>query len=114
MVSGTGGELCVSRAMREVGEHHDFSPKAILHFVWRGLRQPWMWLGVLMMAIAFFSLLTLLSFSDVSYVVPVSALSYAAGALGARVFLGERVNRNRWFGIAIVCIGVTIVWWSGR
>lgn len=114
VVSGTGGELCVSRAMRGLGEVHDFSPKNILNFVWRGLRQPWMWVGVAMMALGFFSLLAILSFRDVSFVVPVSALSYAAGAFGARAFLGERIGRNRWLGIAVVCIGVTIVWWSGK
>jgi drug/metabolite transporter (DMT)-like permease len=114
IASGTGGELCVSRAMRGMGEAHDFSPKSILGFVLRGLAQPWMWVGVAMMGIAFFSLLAILSFRDVSFVVPVSALSYAAGAFGARAFLGERVSRSRWLGIAVVCIGVTIVWWSGR
>jgi drug/metabolite transporter (DMT)-like permease len=114
IVSGTGGELCVSRAMRSLGEVHDFSPKSIIQFVLRGLQVPWMWLGVGMMTLAFFSLLAVLSFRDVSFVVPVSALSYAAGAFGARLFLGEKVTRNRWLGIAVVCIGVTIVWWSGR
>jgi uncharacterized membrane protein len=108
IVAGTGGELCVSRAMRSLGEVHDFSPKSIAKFVLRGLQVPWMWLGVGMMMLAFFSLL------DVSFVVPVSALSYAAGAFGARAFLGERISRNRWLGIAVVCIGVSIVWWSGR
>jgi drug/metabolite transporter (DMT)-like permease len=114
IASGTGGELCVSRAMRGMGEVHDFGPKSILSFVLRGLAQPWMWVGVAMMGIAFFSLLAILSFRDVSFVVPVSALSYAAGAFGARAFLGERVGRSRWLGIAVVCIGVTIVWWSGK
>lgn len=114
IVAGTGGELCVSRAMRTVGEVHDFSPKALLNFVLRALRMAWMWIGVAMMTLGFFSLLAILSFQDVSFVVPVSALSYAAGAFGAKAFLGERVNRNRWLGIAVVCIGVTIVWWSGR
>jgi drug/metabolite transporter (DMT)-like permease len=113
IVSGTGGELCVSRAMRGTGEVHDFRPKSILAFVLRGLAQPWMWVGVAMMAVGFFSLLAILSFRDVSFVVPVSALSYAAGAFGARAFLGERISRNRWLGIAVVCVGVTIVWWSG-
>jgi len=114
IVSGTGGELCVSRAMRGMGELHDFSPKSIVAFVMRALRQPWMWVGVAMMAVGFFSLLAVLSFRDVSFVVPVSALSYAAGAFGAKAFLGERISHNRWLGIAIVCVGVTIVWWSGR
>jgi drug/metabolite transporter (DMT)-like permease len=114
VTAGTGGELCVSRAMKSIGEVHDFRPKALLRFVLEALRLPWMWLGVALMALGFFSLLAILSFLEVSFVVPVSALSYAAGAFGARAFLGERISRNRWMGIAVVCIGVTIVWWSGR
>ena len=114
IAAGTGGELCVSRAMRSLGEVHDFRPKSLLRFVWRALQLPWMWIGVGLMTLGFFSLLTILSFKDVSFVVPVSALSYAAGAFGAKAFLGERVSRNRWLGIAFVCLGVTIVWWSNR
>jgi drug/metabolite transporter (DMT)-like permease len=114
VVAGTGGELCVSRAMKTIGEVHGFRPKQLIHFVIRALEIPWMWLGVALMALGFFSLLTILSFLEVSFVVPVSALSYAAGAFGARVFLGERISPNRWIGITLVCIGVAIVWWSDR
>jgi drug/metabolite transporter (DMT)-like permease len=114
IVAGTGGELCVSRAMRSIGEVRDFSAKSIVNFVLQALRLPWMWMGVTMMAVGFFSLLTILSFEEVSFVVPVSALSYAAGAFGAKAFLGERISQNRWIGIAVVCLGVTIVWWSKK
>lgn len=114
VVAGTGGELCVSRAMKGIGEVHDFSPKSILGFVLQSLRLPWMWAGIALMSLGFFSLLAILSFLEVSFVVPVSALSYAAGAFGAKAFLGERINQNRWIGIAIVCLGVTIVWWSRK
>ncbi len=114
VVAGTGGELCVSRAMKGIGEVHDFSPKSILNFVLQSLRLPWMWLGIGLMSLGFFSLLAILSFQEVSFVVPVSALSYAAGAFGAKAFLGERISQNRWIGIAIVCLGVTIVWWSRK
>jgi drug/metabolite transporter (DMT)-like permease len=114
VLAGTGGELCVSKAMKSIGEVHDFRPKALFHFVLRSMQLPWMWLGVLLMSLGFFSLLGILSFQEVSFVVPVSALSYAAGAFGAKVFLGERITRNRWIGIAVVCVGVSIVWWSKR
>ena len=86
VLAGTGGELCVSKAMKSIGEVHDFRPKALLRFVLNSLQLPWMWLGVLLMSLGFFSLLGILSFQEVSFVVPVSALSYAAGAFGA----GER------------------------
>ena len=100
--------------MKSIGEVHDFSPKSILSFVLQSLRLPWMRLGIALMSVGFFSLLAILSFQEVSFVVPVSALSYAAGAFGAKSFLGERISRNRWMGIAVVCLGVTIVWWSRR
>jgi len=112
VVAGTAGELSVSRAMKSVGEVHDFRPKSILRFVLQSFRLRWMWVGIALMTLAFFSLLAILSFRQVSFVVPISALSYVAGAFGAKLFLRERISRNRWIGIAIVCLGVTIVWWT--
>ena len=112
VVAGTGGELFVSRAMKSIGEVHDFRPSALVRFVRQALRLPWMWAGVAMMALGFFSLLAILSFREVSFVVPVSALSYAAGALGAKLLLDERITRHRWLGIAVVTLGVTLVWLS--
>lgn len=114
VVAGTGGELCLSCAMKSIGEIHDFRPAPLLRFVGQAIRLPWLWAGIALMALGFFSLLAILSFLEVSFVVPVSALSYAAGAFGAKFFLGERITRHRWIGIAIVTVGVTLVWWSRR
>lgn len=108
--AGTGGELCVTRAMKHVGEVKDFRPLALIRIILRAMKIYWMWIGLSMMALAFFSLLAVLSIENVSFVVPVTALSYAAGALGGVVFLGERVSRRRWAGVLLVCIGVTLVW----
>jgi drug/metabolite transporter (DMT)-like permease len=107
--AGTGGELCVARAMKVVGEVKDFRPSALLGLIPRVLRVPWMWAGVALMATAFFSLLAVLSKQNVSLVVPVTALSYGAGALGGRLFLGEQVTPRRWAGVLLVCAGVALV-----
>ncbi len=109
VVAGTGGELCVTRAMKHIGEVTDFRPRALWRFLLRTLTVGWMWLGISMMALAFFALLATLSFENVSFVVPVTALSYAAGAMGAVLFLRERISVQRWIGVLIVCAGVTIV-----
>jgi drug/metabolite transporter (DMT)-like permease len=114
IVAGTGGELCVSRAMKSVGEVTDFRPKAIVEVILRALQDGWMWAGVGLMATAFFSLLGALSFMNVSFVVPVTALSYVAGALGAILFLRERVSRRRWVGVVLVSLGVTLVFLGNR
>ena len=107
--AGTGGELCVSRAMKAVGEVKDFRPTALMGVAIRALRVSWMWIGLTLMGAAFFSLLAVLSVENVSLVVPVTALSYGAGALGGKFFLGEQVTRKRWTGVLLVCIGVTLV-----
>ncbi len=109
VLAGTGGELCVSRAMKQVGEATSFHPADIIRVVLRALHQPWMWVGVTMMALAFFALLGALSRFNVSFVVPVTALSYIAGALGGVIFLRERVGFWRWMGVLLVAIGVTLV-----
>lgn len=113
VVAGTGGELCLTRAMKTIGEVRDFRPKALLHVFGRALCVGWMWIALLLMTAGFFSLLGMLSLENVSFVVPVTALSYAAGAYGGSLFLGERVTRQRWLGVLLVCIGVAMVW-KGR
>lgn len=107
--AGTGGELCVSRAMKTVGEVTDFRPTAVLAVIARSLRVSWMWVGLMLMGTAFFSLLAVLSKENVSLVVPVTALNYGAGALGGKFFLGEQVTPRRWAGVLLVCMGVTLV-----
>ena len=109
MIAGTGGELCVARAMKRVGALKDFRPTTLIGTISGALRVSWMWVGILLNAIAFFSLLEMLSLENVSFVVPVTALSYAFGALGGKVFLGEQVTRKRWAGVLLVCVGVGLV-----
>ena len=53
VVAGTGGELCVSRAMKAVGEVKDFRPLAIARVLLRAMRVGWLWAGISLMALAF-------------------------------------------------------------
>jgi drug/metabolite transporter (DMT)-like permease len=109
MLAGTAGELCMARAMRTVGEVTDFRLPALLDVAWRAMRVVWTWIGLALMTLAFFALLEVLSIENVSFVVPVTALSYAVGTLGGRIFLHERVSPARWAGVLLVCIGVVLV-----
>jgi drug/metabolite transporter (DMT)-like permease len=109
VVAGTSGELCVTRAMKTIGEVTDFRPASLLRVVFRAMKVGWMWIGLGQMTLAFFALLGMLSLENVSLVIPVTALSYAFGALGGKLFLGERVTPQRWAGVLLVCVGVTLV-----
>lgn len=107
--AGTGGELAVTRAMKNIGEVHDFSPSNIIQVLKNAFTEGWMWFGISLMALAFFALLAMLSWENVSFVVPVTALSYVAGALGGKYFLGEQIPPKRWIGVLLVCLGVALV-----
>ena len=95
VVAGTCGELCVTRAMKTIGEVTDFRPLALIRVIGRAMKVGWMWIGLALMTLGFFALLGLLSLENVSLVIPVTALSYALGALGGRFFLGERDSPQR-------------------
>lgn len=109
MAAGTAGELCVSRAMKTIGEVHDFRPKAILKVIGRAMTISWMWLGLALMTTAFLSLLGVLAIEEVSMVVPVTAMSYVLGTLGGKFFLKEKVTSQRWAGVLLVCAGAALV-----
>jgi ceramide glucosyltransferase len=110
VVTGTGGEICLTHAMKLLGEVHDFRPGAIVKFVFRALGVGWLWFAVFLMAASFFSFLTMLSWFPVSFVIPITSLAYVAGAIGAKVFLGEKLNATRWAGILLICLGVGMAW----
>jgi len=110
VLAGTGGELAATHAVRQSGEVKDFSLGTLLRILGRAFRRRWMWTGIGLMTIAFYSLLALLSREPVSLAIPATSLSYVAGALGAQVFLGEQVSRLRWLGVTLVCAGVALAW----
>jgi len=111
--SSSGGEVSISHAMKQVGEVRSFAIRSLLAFLQRALRQPWFWIGIGLLALNFFSLLILLSWENVSFVIPASALSYVTGALAARLLLGEHPTSVRWAGILLVSVGVALASFGG-
>jgi drug/metabolite transporter (DMT)-like permease len=109
VLGASGGELSVSHAMKQLGELRHFSPRSVVNFLGRATRVKWFWTGIALLALGFFSLLALLSWADVSFVIPATAMGYVTGALGAKLLLGERLTPMRWAGIALVAAGVTLV-----
>ena len=110
VMAGAAGEIAITYAMKQIGEVHSFTPRVLFGILQRALRLVWLWIGIALIAVGFFSMLALLSWENVSFVVPSTALSYAVGAFGAKFFLGENVNSVRWVGVLLVCIGVALVW----
>jgi len=108
VLGSSAGEISLTRGARLVGEPPRLRPRELLTFLWRAVRNGWFWAGVPLLALAFGSLLVLLSWEPISLVIPVSALSYVVGTLLAKYVLGEEVNHARWAGIILVSVGVAL------
>jgi multidrug transporter EmrE-like cation transporter len=109
VLGSTAGEIAITHGMKATGEPARLRPKAVLQFLGRALGNGWFWAGVPLMALSFYSLLLLLSWEPISFVIPASAMSYAVGTFGAKYILGEEVSVARWAGVVLVCAGVALV-----
>jgi drug/metabolite transporter (DMT)-like permease len=105
----TGGEIAITQGAKKTGEPVRLRPMAVLRFLGRAVCNGWFWLGIPLMAASFFALLILFSWHPLSFFIPISALSYVVGALGAKYILKEEVNAARWAGVILVCAGVALV-----
>jgi len=109
ILAGTGGELLAAHAMKQSARLQAISASAAGTLLQRAFRLNAMWAGLLLQALAFFTLLALLSWADLSFVVPATALNYVVGAAGSALFLREQVDRTRWAGVLLVCVGVAVI-----
>ena len=73
------------------------------------LFQPWAALGVALLILWMMSRMTLLSWADLSYVLPVTSIGYVLVALTGRFLLNEEITLRRWAGIALIMSGVALV-----
>ena len=112
-VAGTAiaGDVLTAGAMRQIGDLDIIRAKSGLPGAIKAVvSNPMFLLGVLAMALSFFSLLFTLSKVDVSLAAPASAsLTFIGNAVAAKIFLHENVNRRRWLAAIFVCAGVILL-----
>ena len=109
VLAGTAGDIMVTHVMKKVARGEQWTWRIAPHRVGRALAEGQMWVGIGLMALAFFAFITVLSWAEVSFVAPATAANYVVGALGAKVLLKERVSKTRWAGVLLVAVGVVLV-----
>ncbi len=109
--ANAAGDLLNAEGMRCHGEVKDFHPSAIVRLAASLVRNRWIIAGVLMMTLAFFAQMSLLSIADISFAVPATAAGLILETVLAKVLLGEHVSTARWVGAALVGLGVVLLQW---
>lgn len=110
-LASTTGDVLLSYAMKRVGDVGElWKDRGTLAVVARILTTPTFTIGLMAMAVAFYSLLFGLSWGNLSLIVPASAsLTFVANAVAARIFLHEQVGRRRWIAAVLVASGVVLM-----
>jgi uncharacterized membrane protein len=73
------------------------------------LFRPTVALGVALLILWMLSRMALLSWADLSYVLPVTSIGYVLVAIVGRVLLNEQITSRRWTGILLIMAGVALV-----
>ncbi len=102
------GEILSARGMKQIGEL-SFRPRLLVQTIPRLFTNGNLITGVACLAFSFFSFLSLLSYADLSFVVPLTALGYLTNTIGAKFLLHEKISPARWWGTVLVTFGVAII-----
>jgi uncharacterized membrane protein len=105
VLSNVLGNLSLTIGLRRVGRLVSLSPLVYIE----ALFNPWVATGVALLILWLLSHMTLLSWADLSYVLPVTSLGYVLSAMAGRWILAEEITLARWAGIALIVAGVSIV-----
>ncbi len=109
VIPGTVGDLLNSAGMKKQGEVTDWSLSGLVRFCRDCLRNWYILAGMPAMAVSFFALMALLSTTELSFAVPVTASSYIVETALAKYLLKEKVDWHRWAGTILVAIGITLL-----
>jgi uncharacterized membrane protein len=105
ILSNVLGDSILRAGLQQVGSLVSKPPLAYI----AALFNPLVALGVTMLILWLLSHMALLSWADLSYVLPVTSIGYALVALCGKIFLHEVVSLPRWTGIILIVFGVFLV-----
>ena len=108
---GSFGNVFMSRGMKEVGQ---ISISNWTHII-TALFNPWVASGTVLLIAFMAAYMTALSWADLTYVLPATALGYVLVALMGEFLMpvlgaaGENISGTRWAGILLITAGVGFV-----
>lgn len=104
MLGASVGDSFLSRGMRDVGT----VTLAHLGLLFHALLNPWVIIGIVLLIGFMASYMTALSWADLTFVLPATALGYVVTAFIGKFWLHETISPLRWFGIALIVTGVSL------
>src|SRR3989449_1803169 len=99
LIFEAAGVVLLKKGITQVSEVKNIAPAQVIRIIKAGVTNPTVLLGVFFEALFFACLLVLMSKSDITFLWPLTALSFVMTTLAALIFLGEKVSPVRWAGV---------------
>ncbi len=112
LVFESTGVVLLKKGMNRVGELKQITVSEVARVLKAGLTSVEILLGVFFEALFFVCLLILMSQSDISFLWPLTGLSFVFATLAAIWFLHEQVSSVRWLGVVLIMLGAGFISYS--
>ena len=98
------GNLALAWGMK----HRDAVSANPLDYV-QALFDPIVALGVGLLILWLLTRMALMSWADLSFVIPMTAVGYLLSAVFGHIFLGEHISPARWLATLLIVVGIGLV-----
>src|ERR1051326_4577503 len=112
LVFESAGVVLLKKGMATIGEVKKISVAEIARLAKSGATNPQILLGVFFEALFFLALLILMNESDISFLWPMTGLSFVFATLAATLFLNEHPSGIRWLGVLLIMLGAALISYS--
>jgi drug/metabolite transporter (DMT)-like permease len=99
------GDSCLARGMTAMPSISLAHPGALVAAVFT----PWIAAGIALLIGFFASYLTALSWADLTFVLPATAIGNVFVELLSKFWLHEAISLERWVGVVLITLGVAFV-----
>jgi uncharacterized membrane protein len=99
------GNLFLNLGMKRARPDLGFAPLAYVETI----LTPLVFLGISLLILWMLARMALLSFADLSFVLPMTSIGYVLTAFVGKYFFGEHISAGRWSGTLLIFAGTTLV-----
>ncbi len=103
------GNVFLSKGMKVIGSANPIGEGGVVSIAFQAVASPMIWMGVVLSIIFYILFATALSWSDLSFVLPVISFEVVLNVAFGAWFLSEGVSSKRWIGTLLIAIGIFLV-----
>lgn len=108
------GVVLLKQGLTRLEPPKSYAVIEIASLIGRGVTNRQIVLGVFFEALFFAGLLYMMSQGDLSFIWPLTALTFVFATFAARFYLHEQITPLRWVGVAFIVLGAGLITWTEK